>query len=275
MPNTILKRWNGSAFEELYPKTTVGQISASGTPSASTFLRGDGQWATPAGGSGTVTSVGGTGTVSGLTLTGTVTTSGNLTLGGTLSAPFTAITGTATTAQLPTITVAKGGTGQTSYSNGGGVMYYNSQSAIISSGNAAGSNNVLMATGYNGTHYFGNWVSIATLTAQMEGETTIASLAANTLSPSAYQVSGYRFAHIWLSNTASNTTTTIWEGRIDLSDTNQRGTTTGNQRYFRMVWNNGTSTFADNLEIYSASSTSIQFRHSAGITMRYRIVWEV
>jgi len=37
------------------------------------------------GGSGTVTSVGGTGTVNGITLTGTVTTSGNLTLGGTLS----------------------------------------------------------------------------------------------------------------------------------------------------------------------------------------------
>ena len=37
------------------------------------------------GGSGTVTSVGGTGTVSGLTLSGTVTSSGNLTLGGTLS----------------------------------------------------------------------------------------------------------------------------------------------------------------------------------------------
>lgn len=36
-------------------------------------------------GSGTVTSVSGTGTVSGLTLTGTVTTSGNITLGGTLS----------------------------------------------------------------------------------------------------------------------------------------------------------------------------------------------
>jgi len=36
-------------------------------------------------GSGTVTSVGGTGTVSGLNLSGTVTTSGNLTLGGTLS----------------------------------------------------------------------------------------------------------------------------------------------------------------------------------------------
>jgi hypothetical protein len=36
------------------------------------------------GGSGTVTSVGGTGTVNGITLTGTVTSSGNLTLGGTL-----------------------------------------------------------------------------------------------------------------------------------------------------------------------------------------------
>lgn len=47
MPNTILKRWNGSAFEELYPKTITSQIAASGSPSISTFLRGDGQWATP------------------------------------------------------------------------------------------------------------------------------------------------------------------------------------------------------------------------------------
>lgn len=173
-----------------------------------------------------------------------------------------------------TLGIARGGTGTSSYSNGGGVMYYNSQSGVISVGGAASSNNVLLATGYNGTHYFGNWVSGATLTATLEDTTTITSLAANTLS-SSYSVTGYRFAHIWLSNTAANTTTTIWDGRIDLSDTNQRGTTTGNQRFFRIVWNNGTSTFADNLEIYSASSTSIQFRHSAGITMRYRIVWEV
>jgi hypothetical protein len=60
-----------------------------------------------AGGSGTVTSVGGTGTVSGISLSGTVTSSGNLTLGGTLdlSAPPAiggttpaAITGTTVTA---------------------------------------------------------------------------------------------------------------------------------------------------------------------------------
>jgi hypothetical protein len=63
--------------------------------------------ATGGGGSGTVTSVSGTGTVNGITLTGTVTTSGNLTLGGTLdlSAPPAiggttpaAITGTTITA---------------------------------------------------------------------------------------------------------------------------------------------------------------------------------
>jgi hypothetical protein len=53
--------------------------------STSTFLRNDGQWATPSGGSGTVTSVSGTGSVSGLSLSGTVTTSGSLTLGGSLS----------------------------------------------------------------------------------------------------------------------------------------------------------------------------------------------
>jgi len=57
---------------------------------------------------GTVTSVGGTGTVNGITLTGTVTSSGNLTLGGTLAnVDLTSqVTGT-----LP---VANGGTGATS-----------------------------------------------------------------------------------------------------------------------------------------------------------------
>jgi hypothetical protein len=50
---------------------------------------GELSWTTVAGGgSGTVTSVSGTGTVNGLTLTGTVTTSGNLTLGGTLTGDF-------------------------------------------------------------------------------------------------------------------------------------------------------------------------------------------
>jgi len=61
----------------------------------SLFLRNDGTWATATGGGGgTVTSVSGTGNVYGLTLSGTVTTSGNLTLGGSFdsnSIPLSAI----------------------------------------------------------------------------------------------------------------------------------------------------------------------------------------
>jgi hypothetical protein len=57
-------------------------------------------------GSGTVTSVGGTGTVNGITLTGTVTSSGNLTLGGTLSNVDLA---TQVTGNLP-VTNLNGGT---------------------------------------------------------------------------------------------------------------------------------------------------------------------
>jgi hypothetical protein len=65
---------------------------------------------------GTVTSVGGTGTVQGLTLTGTVTTSGDLTLGGSLSdVDLTSqVTGT-----LP---VANGGTGVTTSTGTGDVV---------------------------------------------------------------------------------------------------------------------------------------------------------
>ena len=65
-----------------------------------------------ASGGGTVTSVGGTGTVNGITLTGTVTSSGNLTLGGTLS-------GVSLTSQVSgTLPVANGGTNLTTYTIG-------------------------------------------------------------------------------------------------------------------------------------------------------------
>jgi hypothetical protein len=83
---------------------TSGQVlTSAGTGNTPT-------WTTPT--TGTVTSVGGTGTVNGITLSGTVTSSGNLTLGGTLSGVnlTTQVTGT-----LP---VANGGTGITSLGAG-------------------------------------------------------------------------------------------------------------------------------------------------------------
>jgi hypothetical protein len=72
---------------------------------------------------GTVTSVGGTGTVNGITLSGTVTSSGNLTLGGTLS-------GVSLTTQVTgTLPVANGGTGLTSLT-ANRVPYGNGTSAL-------------------------------------------------------------------------------------------------------------------------------------------------
>ena len=97
-----------------------------------------------AGGSGTVTSVGGTGTVNGLTLTGTVTTSGNLTLGGTLdlSAPPAiggttpaAITGTTVTASTKFV-----GTNFDAAGSGGGGLRTSSGANCLQWGGGGGVN---------------------------------------------------------------------------------------------------------------------------------------
>jgi len=80
-------------------------------------------------GTGTVTSVGGTGTVNGITLTGTVTTSGNLTLGGTLS-------GVSLTTQVSgTLPVANGGTGTATTFTSGSVVFAGA-SGVYSQDNA-------------------------------------------------------------------------------------------------------------------------------------------
>ena len=80
----------GGAVRQLVVQTGTGTTGFVVAPTtASTYLQWNGTafvFASVAGATGgTVTSVGGTGTVSGITLTGTVTSTGNLTLGGTLS----------------------------------------------------------------------------------------------------------------------------------------------------------------------------------------------
>lgn len=64
---------------------TTTKISATGTPSVSTFLRGDGTWATVSGGSGTVTSI-----TAGAGLTG-----GTITISGTLAVSYGSTASTA------------------------------------------------------------------------------------------------------------------------------------------------------------------------------------
>ena len=101
---------------------SAGQVFTSGGASAAPT------WTTPT--TGTVTSVSGTGTVNGITLTGTVTSSGSLTLGGTLSnvSLTTQVTGT-----LP---VGNGGTGATTltgYIKGNGTSAFTASTTVPAS----------------------------------------------------------------------------------------------------------------------------------------------
>lgn len=91
---------------------------------------------------GTVTSVGGTGTVNGITLTGTVTSSGSLTLGGTLS-------GVSLTSQVSgTLPTANGGTGATTYTDGQ-LLIGNTAGGLTTATLTAGTN--VTITNGNGT----------------------------------------------------------------------------------------------------------------------------
>jgi hypothetical protein len=93
----------GSLPYQSAASTTV-LLSAGSNGQVLTLAAGIPSWATPT--TGTVTSVGGTGTVAGISLSGTVTSSGNLTLGGTLdlSAPPAIGGTTANTIRGSTIT---------------------------------------------------------------------------------------------------------------------------------------------------------------------------
>jgi hypothetical protein len=124
-----------SAPDQTVALTGAGTTSISGTYPNFTITSND-QY------TGTVTSVGGTGTVNGITLTGTVTSSGSLTLGGTLSGVSlsTQVTGT-----LP---IANGGTGQTSQT-----AAFDALSPLTTKGDLVvnnGTNDVRLGVGTNG-----------------------------------------------------------------------------------------------------------------------------
>ena len=150
-PNTVSKMWiienATSGAQSLSIKQGAGNEVTIATGKA-VILYTDGAGATGAVndalqfvdvGDGTVTSVGGTGTVNGLTLSGTVTSSGDLTLGGTLANVdlAAAVTGT-----LP---VANGGTGATTLT--ANAVLIGSDTSAVSTVAPGTSGNVLKSTG--------------------------------------------------------------------------------------------------------------------------------
>jgi len=111
------------------PDQTVSLTAGTGISTTGTYPNFTITNTAPSSG-GTVTSVGGTGTVNGITLTGTVTTSGNLTLGGTLS-------GVSLTTQVSgTLPVANGGTGTATAFTAGSVVFAGA-SGVYSQDNAS------------------------------------------------------------------------------------------------------------------------------------------
>jgi hypothetical protein len=129
----VSRRWNGFYLSNNF--VWNGYSIPQPTGDVTRFLRNDGTWATVSG-SGTVTSVSGTGTVSGLTLSGTVTSSGSLTLGGTLSLT----SGNVTTAL-----------GYTPLSPSGSVTIsgstFQSSGSLVALGNTSGTNGVFVNGG--------------------------------------------------------------------------------------------------------------------------------
>jgi hypothetical protein len=103
-----------------------------------------GTLAATSGGGGTVTSVSGTGTVNGLTLTGTVTTSGSLTLGGTLDLSTPPAIGGTTPAAITGTTVTANTKFVSSYfdasGSGGGALRTSSGTACLQWGGGGGTN---------------------------------------------------------------------------------------------------------------------------------------
>lgn len=122
--------------------STTALLAAGSNGQVLTLASGIPSWATPA--TGTVTSVSGTGTVSGISLSGTVTSTGNLTLGGTLdlSAPpaiggttANTITGTTITASTKFV-----GTNFDASGSGGGALRTSSSAAVLQWGAGGGVN---------------------------------------------------------------------------------------------------------------------------------------
>jgi hypothetical protein len=177
------------------------------------------------------------------------------------AATFRTSTGTAATSHTHsaadvtsgTLVVGRGGTGTATAPTAGGIIWATSTSAYAST--ALGTSGQFLQSAGTGTP---TWQNLTT------NITTISNLAPNTYS-SSFSVSGYRWVIITgFKNSAL--TETVFQEWVDLNDANQYSTTA---RTRRIVWNNDTSTFGDDLTIQNSTGLRLQF--AAGVNFTYRL----
>jgi hypothetical protein len=293
MPNTILKRWNGSTFEELYPKTTVTQISASGSPGTGTVLAGNGAWVAANGHSHGNIDL--NGAISSTTVTpanddriliadASATTFGKIERGiiiGTSTTTFLANDGQWRTPSssgytLPAATASTLGgieIGFTSTETNRAVLLSANDAYItlprqipaVTLNNAATNTPNFYAPTTVGTS--GQFLrSNGTSTASTWQDTTAmigTSSAINSSTDYTVSVTGFRLAIVAIYRDA---TTKVAEYIVNLNNTDEFNATTRN---FRYIWNDGTSTFANLLQVQSSSG--LRLRHGSGGTMIFRV----
>ena len=276
----------GGAGSLPYQSATAAtaMLAAGSNGQVLTLASGVPSWATPT--TGTVTSVSGTGTVSGISLSGTVTSSGSLTLGGTLdlSAPPAIGGTTANTVRGTTITATtkfvspffeaatsaggalrnSGGTSQLSWGAGGGDNLTLSVSTNINGTNAqidispTGTGHVhIKPTGVNSVEIAPT--SIGTINNMSIGATTAAAGYFTTLSlTSTLSVNGSTgtAGQVLTSNGASAPT---WQANIN-GITIADDTTTNATRYLTF-----TSATTGDITTANVASTKLQFNPSNGL----------
>jgi hypothetical protein len=264
---------SGSVPYQSAPSTTTF-LAAGSNGQVLTLASGVPSWATPT--TGTVTSVSGTGTVSGISLSGTVTSSGNLTLGGTLdlSAPPViggttpnTITGTTITANTKFV-----GTNFDAAGSGGGSLRTSGGTAVLQWGGGGGVNLTLDgAFNMNPANYS---ISIAptgtgTLTVNPTTAGTINNMSIGLTTAAA----GY-FTTLSLTNTLSVNGSTGTTGQVLQSNGTSvptwvtptayasvtDDTTTASTRYPLFA-----SVTAGNLTTEFVSSTKLQYVPSTGV----------
>lgn len=186
--------------------TNFGGIT--GTPSSSTYLRGDGTWSTPSGGSGTVTSVSVTTAngVSGSVATSTTTPAITLTLGAITPTTVNGVTvsGSSTPTLAVTGTTAVSGTNtgdQTTVSGNAGTATVLATARTIGTltgdvtsagssfdGSAVNTNATVLATVNSNVGSFGSATQVGTFTVNAKGLTTAA--ANVTITPAVGSITG-------------------------------------------------------------------------------------